>query len=1441
MKAFKLSSHGQIASALALSLLCSPRLWAEGIQPVAGSATQVQQVGAVPVVNIAPANAQGLSHNQYQDYNVGRGGVVLNNAIEAGRSQLAGALQGNAALAGRPAAVILNEVVSRNPSLLLGQQEVFGKAADLILANPNGITCQGCGFINTRRASLLVGSPGLQDGRLQQLVTASPGSTLSIGKEGIQAAQALDLIAPRIDAQGSVVATSGIHAVTGQAAMDYERREVSARGTAPEGPVLDSAFLGGMQAGRISIVSTDAGAGVNLEGVLKAQERVRIDSQGAVQLTGAELSAPKVVIQADRVSARPGVHQDKREKRGHDESWFIWQTGASDTVETVTETTLSRPALNGELVKVQARGAVQLAATDVRAEDIRITAGEVVLDGVADRDVTERDYFAWKNSWQRKERTEHEQLSYEGSLLDAQHVLQLNAAGRMSLQGAELKAGGQVRLQAGQTLALAGLIERTAKTEQGSRYLEGPELASGSWDRRDQHQQLKPTQVMAGQSVQLQAGGDISLEGSRLLAQGDISLRSGGDVALVAQVINQQEQVRDYGNHWGGIAGSQRHNDQKEQARHQPTQVLAQGKLMVSAEKDIRIVGSEAQGQQGAQADTRQGNLQIQHATDLTKSMVDQRTGGVFDIQTHRSLGSHGQDTVAAAAVMSESNLRLASGKDVAVSGSRVAATGALNVTAAGDVVLQAADQRTRDKQFDSQLMVNTALGQDPAQAGRYRAGLEIARHDQRVDAASLSPQAAEFSGASVQVAAQGDVRLTGSRIVATDGDVSVRGSNLAFDSAQGQSRSLQVNSEDSMGVSLMASNEQVQVAGQMRNRRETSDSEQQTPLGSQVSATGDLSLQAGSGVLRTRGGQFQAGGALSAEAGQIVNQAAPQSSSSRQETVQMQAGLTLDGQAGNLTKPVHQVLDQVKRGDWAGAVATARQIGNGLEQGLDKLAQGDWVGLASLLAQVTLPGASLEGKAGTSELTVRQSVQDALASRYQGGSVQITSHGSLTDQGTQYLATQGSAVLVAESLSATALATQRDESRQQRDNQGSFHASTMTGHDLNLKLGLGAGSQLQRSEQGGVQAGRIEGAKGVSLQLAGDAALQATRLDGGSGVLQVSAGGDLALTAASAQSRQAQRNDHGGIQASLTLSGDMDSPQFGGGGQINGEWQRQQGQQGGVQGSTLAAGGGVVLSAGQDLRLQAAQLGSAETPLSSVSLRAGGDLTLGSMSRHQQEDQQAGKVELGVNARVSTDAGAEFALKVGRDGSRQSDQQGTVIHADTVRLAAGGQLAGQSARVEAAQLSGEVGGNLALTSQTRQAEEQHFALDLGLSTPDLGELASGGGDLLRLKLSQRAQQSSAVRDPAVLAASAGADWQVGGTAQLQGAVMSAAGVPVSLDGRVQRTSLAGQENSRQLGLSLAGTPIGVAGTALTDVLSGKLPFGWQQERSQRDLTQPAR
>lgn len=153
-----------LALILANAMFWQPLLaQADGIAVSGTTNTTLGQAGnGVPIVNIAAPNANGLSHNQYQQYNVGSEGVILNNATDRTQStQLGGIILGNQNLNGRAASTILNEVTGANPSQLKGYTEVAGQAAHVIVANPYGISCNGCGFINTPQATLTTGKPVL--------------------------------------------------------------------------------------------------------------------------------------------------------------------------------------------------------------------------------------------------------------------------------------------------------------------------------------------------------------------------------------------------------------------------------------------------------------------------------------------------------------------------------------------------------------------------------------------------------------------------------------------------------------------------------------------------------------------------------------------------------------------------------------------------------------------------------------------------------------------------------------------------------------------------------------------------------------------------------------------------------------------------------------------------------------------------------------------------------------------------------------------------------------------------------------------------------------------------------------------------------------------------------------------------------------------------------
>lgn len=268
---------GRAALCLALGLLAI-NVQADGVPttvvPTGGQTSAYLSANGTPVVNINAANTAGLSHNQYTRYDVDSHGLVLNNgnASQIQRaSQLAGSVLANPNL-NKEANVILNEVVSTNRSTLAGFTEVVGGKADVVVANPYGITCSGCGFINTDRATLTTGAPQFNAGGGLDGFNVERGDVLVEG-DGLNASgqKILDLVARsiRVDGRLNVSPTGSLQLVTGANTWNYGTREVTGA-LAGSGPApayaIDSTALGGMYAGRIRLIGTEAGVGVRMLG-----------------------------------------------------------------------------------------------------------------------------------------------------------------------------------------------------------------------------------------------------------------------------------------------------------------------------------------------------------------------------------------------------------------------------------------------------------------------------------------------------------------------------------------------------------------------------------------------------------------------------------------------------------------------------------------------------------------------------------------------------------------------------------------------------------------------------------------------------------------------------------------------------------------------------------------------------------------------------------------------------------------------------------------------------------------------------------------------------------------------------------------------------------------------------------------------------------------------
>src|SRR5699024_4083750 len=162
--------------------------------------TLIKSANGTPVVNIVAPDKRGLSHNVYSHFNVDSHGLIFNNSANISNTQLAGYVYGNTNLENSgPASIILNEVTSTKASVLQGAMAVAGSSAAVMIANPIGISCDGCGFINTPRAVLTTGRPDIgNDGRLNGF-TVTRGA-INIRGTGLDASHIdrIDLLARAI-------------------------------------------------------------------------------------------------------------------------------------------------------------------------------------------------------------------------------------------------------------------------------------------------------------------------------------------------------------------------------------------------------------------------------------------------------------------------------------------------------------------------------------------------------------------------------------------------------------------------------------------------------------------------------------------------------------------------------------------------------------------------------------------------------------------------------------------------------------------------------------------------------------------------------------------------------------------------------------------------------------------------------------------------------------------------------------------------------------------------------------------------------------------------------------------------------------------------------------------------------------------------------------------
>ena len=248
-------------------------------------ATVGQAGNGITLVNIAGLSASGVSRNDYTNFNVPQNGVILNNSYQMSNTKLGGYVPGNANMMRGSANVIVNEVTSHNPTDMKGFIEVAGRKASVVVANPNGITVDGGGFINTDRAVLTTGKIEYDSKGNLNAYRVEQGR-ISINGNGLNAkdANALQILTEATNVNAGVWANT-IETRTGKNTIDANTLNTQKIGDSSN-VGLDVSAIGGMYANSITMKGTNTGLGVNVKGVVSSTQASSITSDGKIIVDG---------------------------------------------------------------------------------------------------------------------------------------------------------------------------------------------------------------------------------------------------------------------------------------------------------------------------------------------------------------------------------------------------------------------------------------------------------------------------------------------------------------------------------------------------------------------------------------------------------------------------------------------------------------------------------------------------------------------------------------------------------------------------------------------------------------------------------------------------------------------------------------------------------------------------------------------------------------------------------------------------------------------------------------------------------------------------------------------------------------------------------------------------------------------------------------------------
>jgi len=755
--------------------------------PIRFTPAITQTTTGVPTINITTPNQAGLSYNLLQSLTVDNGvGLVMNNSLTGGGTFLGGNVAGNPNLASSgPASTILTQVTGTAPIRINGTVEVFGAPASVIFAAPAGVYLQGAGFTNTPAVSLVTGTPQflngsgapvgfdqataigytVNSGRIQ--IDPAAGSPNGAGIEGTVGA--INLIGQTIGVNAPLYAGNQINLIagnqqvtpvatgTGHAGSDWQvsstgQNNAANSATAQNGLAIDATAFGAMTAGQIKLISTAQGLGVRAAGDLAANtSNVNIDANGNVTVGNVYGQQNVGIVSTGAVSTTgtAKAQQDVSVSASGDVNvGGATQAGNNLTLNAGGNLTGSGNLSATKTLAATAANSVNLTG-NLNATAITTTAQG--LDGTGDVTL--------------------------GGTVSAPGAIALTAARDASVAG-QLTGGSATTINAGRNLAVAGAIgsvgDLTLAAANGTLSTTGSVTSQGNLNASaGQDVSLGGTTAVNGNATIHAAAGNITTAGT-LDAAKDIALTAGQNATLGGATQAGGNLNVTTGNTVSGAGNL---------TASQAIGIQAGGSIGVNGDVKASQIAMQAAGHDGIGDITLGGNVSAPGAITLSAARDTTINGSAvsdsdLNLATQRNLtvgGTVGSTTgnvsltgrtgavTTNGAVLTPGNLNVTSGTDTNLGGL---------VSAAGTATVNAGSNLTTSGQIGSNGTLTLSAGQNLTVGGQVGSG---------VDANLQAGNAVSVSGA---VSSTGNTSVTAGQSITLAGDVAA-GGNASLSASQ--------------------------------------------------------------------------------------------------------------------------------------------------------------------------------------------------------------------------------------------------------------------------------------------------------------------------------------------------------------------------------------------------------------------------------------------------------------------------------------------------------------------------------------------------------------------------------------------------------------------------------------------------------------------------------